>query len=52
MKMAGSWTLWKQVEDPAPFTVFFENDTEKKKISFLKFNIPLDALSLLSYDKF
>ncbi|UHA76250.1 cytochrome ubiquinol oxidase subunit I [Paenibacillus sp. 481] len=50
MKMAAAEALWNTSEDPAPFTVFANIDTEKKENSH-EIKIPY-MLSFLSYSKF
>lgn len=49
MKMAAAEALWDTSEDPAPFTLFANIDTEKKENAF-EIQVPY-MLSLLSYNK-
>lgn len=50
MKMAAAEALWEHSEDPAPFTVFANIDTENKQNS-AEIKIPY-MLSFLSFNKF
>jgi cytochrome d ubiquinol oxidase subunit I len=50
MKMAAAEGIWKDTQDPAPWSAFAWIDTEKKENKF-ELNIPY-AMSFLAYSKF